>query len=198
MEPSPESSNILGLDWHKEVQTVRAPEKVRNEFYRKVAQRRLNYKTQNDQNLKELLKDPSKEELKTAEELKNHSESWTVDKNTRLSKILDEYFQKLGVSDPKKRSQEVGLSFYCLTKQHVNVDLVVAGWKVDIIDGKLFITTSSGAERIKGGADLRAIPATAYRPKKEKAPKKDDERSAPPPKLTQATGGKESDILEMI
>lgn len=197
MSGSPESSNILGLNWHKEVQSVKAPEKVRNEFYRKVAQRRLNYKMENDRNLKKLLEDPNKEELKTAEELKAHSESWTVKKNTRLSNILDEYFRKIGVSDLKKRSQEVGLSFYCLTKQHVNVDLVVEGWEVKISEGKLFITTAGGKERIKGGADLRAIPATTYKkaPPEEKKP---EEKRAIPPPITQAAGGKESDILEMI
>lgn len=150
-----EQPEILGKNWTKEVGSWKAETNIRNEFYQKVAGLKLGVST----DLDEVVKHPESKGLKTQEEL-NGKEDFKYrvkeGKNERLYNILDAYFKKIDIS-PADREKEIAISLYCLTRQGVNVDLVVPSWKVEVKTGQLFITKSTG-ETAVDGAFLRSIP----------------------------------------
>ncbi|MBI4994078.1 hypothetical protein HZC21_00325 [Candidatus Peregrinibacteria bacterium] len=152
-----EQPEILGKNWTKEVGTWKAEKEVRNEFYQKAAGLRFEV----DADLNAIVKNPEKKGLKTQEELKGADDfTYRVKRNgDRLYNILGAYFKRRGApdADAKTREKEVALSLYCLTQQGLNVDLIVPSWKVEIRNGQLFITKSTG-EPFVDGAYLRTIP----------------------------------------
>lgn len=156
-----EQPEILGKNWNKEVGSWKVETNIRNEFYQKAAGLKLDIGT----GLDEVVKHPEQKGLKTQEEL-NGKEDFKYrvkeGKNERLYNILDAYFKKIDIS-PADREKEIAISLYCLTKQGVNVDLVVPSWKVEIKKGQLFITKSTGESAVKD-AYLRTIPGVTDKP----------------------------------
>lgn len=157
---SKEQPEILGKNWTKEVGSWKVETNIRNEFYQKAAGLKLDV----DTGLDELVKHPESKGLKTQEEINKEKDfKYRVKEggNERLYNILDKYFKGMKI-EPKDREKEVALSLYCLTKQAVNVDLVVPSWKVEIKSGQLFITKSTGKIAVNG-AFLRTIPSVTDR-----------------------------------
>lgn len=173
-----------GLDWHKDVVNRSFKrEKIRKEFYEKLAKLRL----QTD--LAKVLDDSAASGLKTHEELSRAStftrvvnpkaEKYETGKGWTLVECLHSYFRNnVGITDRKQRQKEIALTLYYLTQQtdtegrSINVDYLNAKWKVEIQGGQLFISDKKGNKMVDG-AYLRK-PAPAPEPPPEPPP-------APPP-----------------
>lgn len=201
------SPEIIGKNWKTEVGTWKAEKEIRNEFYKKAAGLRFEV----DADLNEIVKHPETKGLKTQKELteipeaKNFKYRVKEGKTERLYNILHKYFKSIGITNTDAREKEVVLSLYCLTQQGLNVDLIVASWKVEVIKGQIYIEKST-AEKVADGLFLRAIPEVTDKgwtpappipglPAKPQEEKKKT-KPKPKPKAKPKSEPKESDILE--